>query len=209
VLRWVLPILVGLVIGGLVVAFVPSLRGSAPSTAPEQSESAAPAATEAPAETAIPSPDATAETSSPTPTESPSAAYLTTAGYGDVKLGKPVPESTSLLIWNQATDDCGYWGPTDGGGAAYTKGDRGGVVTEIELWDSTISTKSGAHIGMSRADLEKLFPKAAHPEDRLYIVKDDLGQVVFDVEDDDRVSFIRVLQASKKAQPTGGHGICD
>jgi len=148
----------------------------------------------------------------PVPTSAPTApdAYLTTAGYGDIKLGKPVPSSTTLAEWQQAYDDCGYWQTTDESGIVYTK-ERDGKVLEIEVYGekSMISTKSGARIGTSRAELEELFPDAAHPEKRLYIVKDSLGQVAFDVDESGTVAFIRVLPAGITVQPTGGHGICD
>lgn len=113
------------------------------------------------------------------------------------------------MTWTQATDTCGLWQPKGVGIAVATSGKRDGTVVQIEAWDAPdLQTKSGAHIGMSRSDLEALFPDAFHPDDRLYIVKDSLGQVVFDVEDD-AVAYMRVVAADHKVTATGGHGFCD
>jgi hypothetical protein len=210
VLRWLVPVVAGIAIGALVLVLVPFLRGETPTSDP----SSVPIATDSPTASSTPSAGPTASpappTASPEPTVTPaeSDAYITTAGYGEIKLGRPVPQDTDLLEWQQVYDGCGYWTPTGGSGAFYTK-NKTSKVLSIELWEgSTLKTKSGAHLGMRRADLEKLFPKAAHPDDRLYIVKDNLGQVVFDVENDE-VAYIRVVPTSQKVSATGGHGICD
>lgn len=49
--------------------------------------------------------NAPSETPTATGPEAP-AAYLTTAGYGEIKVGQPVPKSTTLVAWTAPTDEC-------------------------------------------------------------------------------------------------------
>ena len=123
-------------------------------------------------------------------TSSGSAPLVTTAGYGDLKLNSPVPSTTSLVTWKTVdpatcADNSGYYvaNPTSTSFYVRTAGNsRDGDVTGIDIFDPSIQTKSGAHVGMTLGQLETLFPTVkAQANGRLYVVSDSLGQVVFDV----------------------------
>jgi hypothetical protein len=137
----------------------------------------------------------------------PDVGIITTAGYGDLKLGKPVPSSTTLVKWvtvdpDECFDKTGYWALAGIDGNILVRtvdGTRDGDITAISVWDTeAIQTKSGAHVGMSLTDLKALFPTADVKEHgALHVVKDNLGQVVFDV-DGEKVVLIHVILTTTK-----------
>lgn len=143
--------------------------------------------------TALPAaPGLLAELDKKAATSATSPPVITTAGWGDLKLGKPVPSGTKLVTWKTVDpDQCmgnpGYWDLPGHPGevAVRTAGNsRTGQLQAISFLDPTIKTKSGAHVGMSLADVKKLLPNAkAEKGGTLYVVSDALGQVVFDVGD--------------------------
>jgi len=148
----------------------------------------------------------------PVPPADPDA-YVTTAGYGDLKLGARVPEGTKLVDW--FADDCaaGRWGTpgsepkTDPITVRTTSNGKNDPILWISIYSPDITTKSGAHVGMSYTDLTELLPnaKAESPNSySLMVVSDNLGKVVFEVEEDE-VKAIHVVGAND--EPFGSlHG---
>jgi hypothetical protein len=159
----------------------------------------------APTQTAPPTSSATADPP-PTNTASAGAATLTSAGYGDVTLGAPVPGDTTLVRWDPTycpalTDgdvpQGGRWiaphaSPTtddpDGGVTVRTEGDttrKNGRVEYIFVTDPAIRTKSGAHVGMTRAQLTALLPGLVHRstggETDVYSASQGGQRIVFEV----------------------------
>jgi hypothetical protein len=155
----------------------------------------------------------------------PATAVITTAGYGDLKLGSPVPKSSTLVKWvttdpNECAGNAGYWALTSDEGNILVRtenNERNGDIIAISVWNtSSIATKSGAHVGTTLNDLKAMFPQADIQEDGdLYVVKDSLGQVVFDVGDtgtssEEVVILIHVLRASAEpfSAQNQGFGPC-
>lgn len=123
---------------------------------------------------------------------------ITTAGYGDLKLGAAVPDDTSLVSWDadycvdnglaqEGDQYAGRWvADTDPDDLVVrtAEGSRGGPITSITAFGTGIESKSGLHVGSTRSEIEELFPDIE--PDRvgvsdLYVIADDLGQVVFEV----------------------------
>ena len=207
--------LAALVVPALVLALAsgcagPTDTGAAPSST-AASEAAATSA--APTETTTPTQTPTS-TVSPTATPAPGTPVITTAGYGDLKIGSPVPDGTELVSFYP--DQCydGRWStpgtdPETDPITVRTEGNtKDGAIKWISFASSEIETKSGAHVGSTREELKALFPDAKEAADgALLVVGDDLGQVVFEFEsaDDDAVAEIHVIGA--KDEPfTAMHG---
>lgn len=130
-------------------------------------------------------------------------AYITTAGYGDLKIGQRVPSTTTLVEWHP--DDCydGRWATT---GATFdgdpvvvrtTTNAKTDPILWMSFYSPEIATKSGARVGMSYGDLIELFPDAqlvSVNSATLVVVADALGKVVFEIEEDE-VQVIHVIAA--------------
>jgi len=165
------------------------------------------------------------ETPVATPTATPSAnsdAVLTTAGYGDLVLGKRVPSDTELVKWDaeRCDDRVGYsggrWIPADGvddDDETYfvvrtVDGKKSGAITQIIVWDPSIQTKSGAHIGSTRDELKDLFPKlkkvrSEDPVSGLYAVSDSAGRVIFETE---KHTVVDIIVQQTDVEPSGVQG---
>jgi len=142
-------------------------------------------------------------------TDATSAAYITTAGYGDVTLGQPVPEGISGVTWIPemmpgCTPDSSWF--IESGGYVYTEQPGSdnhmlerGAVTEIYVYSPDIQTKSGAHIGMTVAELRNILPSVTKDSaSGAWVVADDLGEVIFyphSGNDQSPIESIRVLRA--------------
>jgi hypothetical protein len=118
-------------------------------------------------------------------------AVITTTGYGKVKVGAPVPSTTIVTWYPDACEGTGRWGLPESASSPddiiVSTESKKGDVESLSVFSPEITTKSGAHVGMSRADLEELFPTAtAKTVDNVpvLIVADTLGQVVFEMPDD-------------------------
>jgi len=159
-----------------------------------------------PAETTTPpvaeTPTATATaTASPEPSTSATAEpeaddrpVISTAGFGDVKLGAPVPDGLDYATWDP--DYCGDTGAFIKAGT--TRDDEydyvigtGKVnspksdVVGIIMLGKKFKTPSGVHVGQSFETVEATLPqmkryKNGYEQSKLYIVKDDLGQLTFE-----------------------------
>jgi hypothetical protein len=154
---------------------------------------------------------ATPRVSSTTVTATPSqtAPVITTAGFGDLRLGHPVPSDSSVVTWDATAcgeAPAGLWRSADNGGALTVMtddGTRAGRISGILVQDSAIHTKSGAHVGMSEVALRALFPQAVRKTSeagtRIYVVSDGLGTVGFETEQpggplhSDEIASIQVL----------------
>ena len=165
------------------------------------------------------------ETPAATPTATATAnsdAVLTTAGYGDLVLGKRVPSDTELVKWDpdRCDDRAGYsggrWIPAEGvddDDETYfvvrtVDGKKSGAITQIIVWDPSIQTKSGAHIGSTRDELEDLFPKlkkirSENPVSGLYSVSDKSGRVIFETEDH---AVVDIIVQQPDLEPFGVQG---
>ena len=132
---------------------------------------------------------------------------LSTAGWGSIRLGQPVPRSAVGVRWiPEMLPGCvptSNW-QIDAGGYIYTEDPsrensmlERGPVTEIRIFAPEILTKSGAHVGMSVAEMRELLPAASRDAaSGAWVVADDLGQVVFyphSGEDQSPIETIRVL----------------
>ena len=156
---------------------------------------------------------------SSTPAPTASDPVITTAGYGDLKIDRPVPAGTTLVRWDpDFCTDYGMWVPTRGEDdfVVYT-GEKDETIGALTFRVPGIFTKSGAHVGSTVRELKQLFP-GIEPVRRissdLYIVSDHLGKVIFEVapaelEDEwqgyvapDTVAFITVISSSEKAYAT-------
>lgn len=152
-------------------------------------------------------------TETPTPTVSSSAdpaPVLTTAGYGDLMLGKRVPSDTGLVTWkadmcdSRVGDDGGRWIPavdfTGNDDDSYfvvrtADNSKRGAVSQILVYDPSIETKSGAHVGSTRDELQDLFPnlkkvRGEKAVSGLYSVSDNLGRVIFETMEHTVVDII-------------------
>lgn len=165
-----------------------------------------------------------------TPTSSNAAALgellLSSEGLGDVRIGQPVPASSTVMSW-----DTGFCPAYDGQPASpvhewvpalraaddpfpyfvWNRGrifDRSTSVEAIFVRSPYIHTKHGLHIGSSRADVIALggrsYPSSSYPE--ALVIQGDAGQLLFSI-DDDRVVLISVTE--KGAQDPSGFGLCD
>lgn len=207
--------LAALVVPALLLALAtgcagPTQTGAESTASSDSSSSATPSSadsltTGSADETPAPTPTET-PTSTVTPTATPAAdaPVITTAGYGDLVIGKPVPDSTTLVKFYK--DQCydGRWStpgtePKTDPITVRTEGNiAGGPIQWLSFASSEIQTKSGAHVGSTRAELEKLFPEATDAEGgALLVVADSIGKVVFEFEsaDDDAVAEIHVVGA--------------
>jgi len=180
-----------------------ALVGCAGPVSPGESPVAQDTASPAPETSATPTPAAT-------PTPSPTAngeAVITTAGYGDLKLNSPVPKSTELVKWDGdfCSENDGSWIPSDGVSDDATDDayfvvrtkdrKKSGDIEQILIYDPSIETKSGAHIGSTLDELGDLFPelKTVREDEGisgLHSVSDNLGQVIFETMDNTVVDII-------------------
>lgn len=159
--------------------------------------SASATATAEPSTSATPEPSASA-TAEPVPEPEPEdkEPVISTAGFGDVKLGAPVPAGLDYATW--VPDYCPEGGAFVKAGAqpgddydyvirnGKGMGDsRTGKVILILAVDSTVKTPSGVHIGQSLATVKAKLPKLKrihtdYDYSKLYVVKDNLGQLTFE-----------------------------
>lgn len=137
---------------------------------------------------------------------------ITTAGYGAVKMGQPVPSGSPLVRFSPfAADECpgdGIWSSNDTR-AVFVETDgamRNGRVTHITVLGESVETRSGATVGMTLADLGAMFPSAEVRGD-FVIVADALGQVVFET-DGEVVTSIQVIGVGATPMPVAGEIGC-
>jgi len=193
---------------------------------------AGPAST--PAETTAPpaaeGPSATPEpTASATPSETadpePEALIISTAGLDAVKLDARVPDGLDFATWDPdfCSEDVGAFAPV---GAKYegqsdyvirTKEfDEKSKVRSIIVFSEDILTPSGVHVGMSLKEVKAILPEMKHVSDDgagrgLYVVKDDLGQLVFEFAEGDELKDIKTVSNSEEPYGiwfTDGGGPC-
>lgn len=176
---------------------------------------AGPAST--PAETTAPpvveTPTATPEpTASETADPEAEALIISTAGLGPVKLNAPVPADLAVATWHP--DFCpggeGAFAPAGATAKDETlyvvrtkEFDESSDVKTIIVYDETILTPSGVHVGMSLKEVKKILPDMERLTGDgeligLYVVKDDLGQLVFEFAEGDELKDIKALSNSVK-----------
>ena len=175
------------------------------------------------------------ETASPTPTPTSAESVITTAGLGPLVIGQPVPSGNGIVEW--VADAClpgsdkqfGEWigdttDPEAPGVVAHTDGENG-VLDQLLVSSPTITTESGAHVGMTVADLTAIFPSAElieRDDVDLLVVSDKNGQVAFEVATDrgadtwdivlpgvnviDTVVLIQVIPADRDVVPWSMNG---
>ncbi|MDM4763900.1 hypothetical protein QT381_12860 [Galbitalea sp. SE-J8] len=131
-------------------------------------------------------------TGTATPSSTPTGAYVTTGGYGDLRLGKPVPDDTTLVEWKPDQCYAGRW--TTPGVTEVTQdpvtvrtdgNERAGKILFMVFTDATITTKSGAHVGMTEAELKRTLPnaqKATTQGATIYTVSDAVGMLMFEFQ---------------------------
>jgi hypothetical protein len=148
-------------------------------------------------------------------------AKITTAGWGEIKIGQPMPADTSLVQWTSPATVCdgvdGYWSAGQGSTATYVRTEDGTKTGRVDViyinYVQDITTKSGAHPGMTRAELTALLPSAKSADKgRLLVVKDALGQVVFELGAegdgaDDIVGSMTVIPPDLKPTAIKGRGV--
>jgi hypothetical protein len=203
----------------------PPSASIAPSAPSEEStavlpESSAPASSSpAPSDVAPPS----ASHPSRAPAEGSSALGdlpLSTEALGDIRIGRPVPATTTLVRWG---DFCRSQ-PAEPGNSWYTPySDSTGVapfflwpidsrvrpITGIFIGSPEIRTRHGLHVGSTLAEVKALGAVHDAPAgfgDDVWVIHGSAGQLTFEFEHD-RVVLI-VLQREGD-DPPGGFGLCD
>ena len=199
-----------------------TLAGCTSTTAPRApspeptSASASTTPTQASPETPSPTYTSTIVPSPPLPSATPGQLVITTAGYGDLRVGSPVPAATRLARWEAdlCGPDSGAWVP-----AEWHKGDdteyvirtderkRGGAITTLIFYSPDIQTKSGARPGMSTDALKDLFPGlpvlGTHHDSTLFGVTDDLGTVEFEAYEGGDNIVLDIMVLSPGTKPFG------
>jgi glycine/D-amino acid oxidase-like deaminating enzyme len=84
-------------------------------------------------------------------------------------------------------------------------GKKSGAITQIIVWDPSIQTKSGAHIGSTRDELEDLFPKLKKIRSEgeisgLYSVSDNSGRVIFETMEH---TVVDIIVQQRDVEPFG------
>ena len=167
----------------------------------------------------------TATTAAPTPTprfdpHPPLASLvITTRGLLPLTIADPIPSNpgAAMLTWNPAVcdpaladaSDLGRWVTTypDGGFSVDARAD--GVIHRIDIWDPTIATPEGIHLGTPIADLLATYPHltlggAGFDSVHVRWMGDANGYVVFETSSElgdgtavpEQVRFIRILDAA-------------
>jgi hypothetical protein len=111
------------------VVLIASGCAASPADEPASNPTGSVSATTEPASTESATDPAAAPTGTAAPTATADAAVITTVGYGDLKLGTAVPESTALVAYNP--DYCAV----DGGEASETTGRWISTVKEDDLFE--------------------------------------------------------------------------
>jgi len=175
-----------------VLAVLSGCAGPALPPAESPAPAAAPPATSSPEATQSTTPE---PTNSATPAASGSDWIISTAGWGDLKLGKPVPKDFTLATWDDDfCDHSGAWvfeGYETGAQPTYvldTKGDDGsGDVVGMIIYDKKVRTPSGLHIGDTLAEAKDAVPKLTLirelPQSEFWGVTDSLGTIAFEIVD--------------------------
>jgi len=168
-------------------------------------ETTAPPVAETP--TATPEP-----TASETPDPEPEALIVSTAGLDAVKLDTPVPADLAIATWDPEFCPGGEGafapvGATASDDTLYvirTKDfDEKSDVTSIIVFDESILTPSGVHVGMSLKEVKKILPDMERLTGNgelvgLYRVQDDLGQLVFEFAEGNELKDIKSIANSVK-----------
>jgi len=144
-----------------------------------------------PTPTTTPEPSASA-TADPEPEDK--EPVISTAGFGDVKLGAPVPDGLDYATW--VPDYCPDGGVFAKAGTKYEdrydylvytgKFDEPKAdVLGITMLSDAFETPSGVHVGQSLDTVKATLPQMKRIQtdfdaSKLYVVKDDLGQLTFE-----------------------------
>lgn len=166
--------------------------------------------------TAPPVADTPTATSKPSasaaPDPEPEALIISTAGLDAVKLNAPVPADLAIATWDPKFCPGGE-GAFALAGSKYEDGaeyvirtkdfDEKSDVETIIVYDEDILTPSGVHVGMSLKEVRKILPqmeRVGEPNDlaSLWVVEDDLGQLVFEFAEGDELKDIKSLANSVK-----------
>jgi len=186
----------------------------------------------APVETTAPPVAETPPSATPEPSASaepePEPLVISTAGLDAVKLDAPVPDDLAIATW-----DPDYCAETNGPGAFAPEGatagdeaeyvirtkdfDQTSDVTSVIVYSEDIVTPSGVHVGMSRSEVKDILPQMKRYGDKdddlasLYVVEDDLGQLVFEFAEGNMLKDIKAVTNDQEPYGiwfTDGGGRC-
>jgi hypothetical protein len=121
---------------------------------------------------------------------------ISTAGWGELKLGERVPDDFTFAVWDE--DFCEHVGAWVFEG--FEKGDQPDYVLQTEdqdpdndvdliiIYTNTVSTPSGLHVGSTLEEAKAAVPELERVGNRnagaeFWAVTDDLGRIAFEFLD--------------------------